>query len=43
MEEISTISVSLCFACFGIYCLFFASNDDDDQSGGRLIKATQKN
>ncbi len=42
MEEISTLSLSLCLASLGIYLLFFFSNDDDDQDGGRLINATQK-
>tara|TARA_Y100000589_G_scaffold280111_1_gene276369 strand:- start:3512 stop:3646 length:135 start_codon:yes stop_codon:yes gene_type:complete len=42
MEEISTLSLSLCLASLGIYFLFFFSNDDDDQDGGRLINATQK-
>ena len=42
MEEISTLSLSLCLASLGIYFLFFFSNDDDDQDGGRLINTTQK-
>ena len=42
MEEISTISFSLCIAAISIYILFFYSNDDDDQDGGKLIKASQK-
>tara|TARA_B100000945_G_scaffold307330_1_gene295670 strand:- start:1303 stop:1434 length:132 start_codon:yes stop_codon:yes gene_type:complete len=42
MEEISTISISLCIASLGIFFVFFYSNDDDDQDGGKLIKATQK-
>ena len=42
MEEISSISFSLCVAAVSIYFLFFYSNDDDDQDGGKLIKASQK-
>ena len=42
MEEISTISFSLCIAAVSIYFLFFYSNDDDDQDGGKLIKVSQK-
>ena len=42
MEEISTISFSLCIASVSIYFLFFYSNDDDDQDGGKLIKVSQK-
>tara|TARA_B100000212_G_scaffold67865_1_gene47364 strand:+ start:635 stop:766 length:132 start_codon:yes stop_codon:yes gene_type:complete len=42
MEEISTISLSLCIASIGIYLLFFFFNDDDDQDGGKLIKASQR-
>ena len=42
MDELSTISISLCVASLAIYLLFFYSNDDDDQGGGRLIKSGQK-
>ena len=42
MDELSTISISLCVASLGIYLIFFNSNDDDDQDGGRLIKSSQK-
>jgi len=43
MDELSTISISLCVASLAIYLLFFYSNDDDDdQDGGRLIKSSQK-
>ena len=42
MEEISTISFSLCIAALGIYLIFFFSNDDDDEDGGKLIKVSQK-
>tara|TARA_Y100001978_G_scaffold178326_1_gene172403 strand:+ start:210 stop:341 length:132 start_codon:yes stop_codon:yes gene_type:complete len=42
MEELSTLSFSLCIAAVSIYFLFFYSNDDDDQDGGKLIKASQK-
>ncbi len=42
MDELSTLSISLSIASLGIYFLFFASNDDDDQDGGKLIKSVQK-
>ena len=42
MEELATISISISIASLGIYCLFFGSNDDDDQDGGHLVKAAQK-
>ena len=42
MEEISTISLSLCIAALSIYLIFFFSNDDDDDDGGKLIKVSQK-
>ena len=42
MDELSTISISLCVASLGIYLIFFYPNDDDDQDGGRLIKSSQK-
>ena len=42
MEEISTISFSLCIASVSIYFLFFYSNDDDDEDGGKLIKISQE-
>ena len=42
MDELSTISISLCAAALGIYLIFFYSNDDDDQDGGQLIKSSQK-
>ena len=42
MEEISTISISLCIAAVSIFFIFFYSNDDDDQDGGKLIKVSQK-
>ena len=42
MDELSTISISLCIAALGIYLIFFYPNDDDDQDGGRLIKSSQK-
>ena len=42
MEEISTISFSLCIAAGSIFFIFFYSNDDDDQDGGKLIKVSQK-
>ena len=42
MDELSVLSISLSIASLGIYCLFFASNDDDDQDGGKLIKSFQR-
>ena len=42
MDELSTISISLCTASLAIYLIFFYSNDDDDQDGGQLIKSSQK-
>jgi len=42
MDELSALSISLSIASLGIYFLFFASNDDDDQDGGKLIKSVQK-
>tara|TARA_B100000941_G_C28501844_1_gene554831 strand:- start:2338 stop:2472 length:135 start_codon:yes stop_codon:yes gene_type:complete len=42
MDELSALSISISIAAIGIYCLFFASNDDDDQDGGKLIKSVQK-
>ena len=42
MEELSVLSISLSIASLGIYFLFFASNDDDDQDGGKLIKSFEK-
>ena len=42
MDELSTLSISISIASLGIYCLFFASNDDDDQDGGESIKSLQK-
>ena len=42
MDEISALSISLSIASLGIYCLFFASNDDDDQDGGHMVKSAQK-
>ena len=42
MDELSTLSISLSIASLGIYCIFFASGDDDDQDGGHLIKSVQK-
>ena len=42
MDELSVLSISLCIASLGIFFLFFASNYDDDQDGGKLIKSVQK-
>ena len=41
MEELSTLSIALSIASLGIYCLFFASSDDDDQDGGDFVNASQ--
>ena len=42
MEELSVLSISLSIASLGIFFLFFASNDDDEQDGGKLIKSLQR-
>ncbi len=42
MDELSALSISISIASFGIYCLFFASSDDDDQDGGHLVKSAQE-
>ena len=42
MDELSALSISISIASLGIYCLFFASSDDDDQDGGHLVKSAQK-
>ena len=42
MDELSVLSISLSIASLGIFFLFFVSNDDDDQDGGKLIKSVQK-
>jgi len=42
MEELSVLSISLSIASLGIFLIFFASNDDDDQDGGKLIKLFQR-
>ena len=42
MEELSVLSISLSIASLGIFFLFFVSNDDDDQDGGKFIKAFEK-
>ena len=42
MNELSALSISISLASLGIYFLFFDSNDDDDQDGGKLIKSAQK-
>ena len=41
MDELSVLSISLSIASLGIFFLFFASNDDD-QDGGKLIKSVQR-
>ena len=42
MDELSVLSISLSIASLGIFFLFFASNDDDDQDVGKLIKSVQR-
>ena len=42
MDELSVLSIAISLAALGIYCIFFASNDDDDQDGGHLVKSAQK-
>ena len=42
MDELSVLSISLSIASLGIFFLFFRSNDDDDQDGGKLIKSVQR-
>ena len=42
MDELSVLSISLSIASLGIFFLFLASNDDDDQDGGKLIKLFQR-
>ena len=42
MDELSALSISISIASLGIYCLFFASSDDDDHDGGHLVKTAQK-
>ncbi len=42
MDELSALSISISIASIGIFCLFFASGDDDDQDGGHLVKSAQK-
>ena len=42
MDELSAISISISIASLGIYCLFFASSDDDDHDGGHLVKTVQE-
>ena len=42
MDELSVLSISLSIASIGIFCIFFASNDGDDQDGGKLIKSFQR-
>ena len=43
MDELSALSISISIASLGIYCLFFATSDDDDQDGGHFVKSAQKN
>ena len=42
MDELSVLSISLSIASLGIFFNIFASNDDDDQDGGKLIKLFQR-
>jgi len=42
MDELSVLSISLSIASLGIFFLFFASNDDDDQDVGKLIKSLER-
>ena len=42
MDDISVLSISLSIASLGIFFLFFASNYDDDQDGGKLIKLLER-
>ncbi len=42
MDELTVFSISISLASIGIFCLFFASSDDDDQDGGHLVKSAQK-
>ena len=42
MDELSALSISLSLASLGIFFLFFYSNDDNDQYGGKLIRSAQK-
>jgi len=42
MDELSVLSISLSKASQGIFFLFFASNDDEDQDGGKLIKSLER-
>ena len=42
MDELSVLSISLSIASLGIFVLFFASKDDDDQDGGKLIKSLER-
>ena len=42
MDELSVLSISLSIASLGIFFLFFASKDDDDQDGGKLIKSLER-
>ena len=42
MDELSVLSISLSIASLAIFFLFFASNDDDDQDAGKLIKSVQR-
>ena len=42
MDELSVLSISLSIASLGIFFIFFVSNDDDDQDGGKLIKSLER-
>jgi len=42
MDELSVLSISLSIASLGIFFLFFASHDDDDQDGCKLLKSLER-
>ena len=42
MDELSALSISLSIASLGLFFLFYATNDDDDQDGGKLIKSLER-
>jgi len=42
MDELSVLSISLSIASLVIFFLFYASNDEDDQDGGKLIKSLER-
>jgi len=42
MDELSDLSISISLASLGIFFLFFASNEDDDLDGGKVIKSLER-